>query len=72
VLLVNSVLLAEGDATPEETISMRALELPRVLGISVAVGEPLPIDQLRGGPVPGEQRRGAQVLPVPAVIEECR
>jgi predicted phage baseplate assembly protein len=72
VLLVNNVLLAEGDATPDGTIPMRGLELPRVLGISVAVGEPLPIDQLRGGLVPGEPRRGAQVLPVPTVIEECR
>jgi hypothetical protein len=72
VLLENNLLLAEGDGTPAETISMRALELPRVLGIAVAVGEPLPIEQLRGGLVPGEQRRGAQVLPVPAVIEECR
>jgi hypothetical protein len=73
VLLVNKVLIAEGDgAAATEPIPMRGLELPHVLGISVAVGEPLPLDQLRGGTVSGVLRRGGQVLPVPAVIEECR
>ncbi|MBC8160669.1 MAG: baseplate J/gp47 family protein, partial [Roseiflexaceae bacterium] len=73
VLLVNDLmLLAEGDVAAAETIPMRGLELPRVLGISVAVGEPLPLEQLRGGALGGSQRRGRQVLPVPAVIEECR
>jgi predicted phage baseplate assembly protein len=71
VLFVNNVLIAEGDSAATTTVPMRGLELPRVLGISVAVGEPLPLDQLRGGIVKGVLRRG-QVLPVPSVIEECR
>jgi len=72
VLLVNNVLIAAGDGAAAATIPMRGLELPRVLGISVAIGEPLPLDQLRGGTTGGVLRRGTQVLPVPAVIEECR
>jgi len=45
-----------------------SLELPRVLGISVVAGEPIPIDALRGGTpsVPG-----ASALPVPVTPEKC-
>ncbi len=47
---------------------MTGLELPRVLGISVVAGEPLPIDALRGGTpsVPS-----VSMLPVPVVPETC-
>jgi hypothetical protein len=72
VLLVNDVLIAEGTGVATPTIAMRGLDLPRVLGISVVVGEPVPLDQLRGGTVAGVLRRGMKVLPVPHVIEECR
>ena len=67
---VSDVLLAEGDKAADGSIAMQGLELPRLLGISVVVGEPEPIDALRGQPVatgtPGKRR-----LPVPVIPEEC-
>jgi hypothetical protein len=72
VLLVNNLLLAEGAGGAEQTLAMRGLELPRVLGIAVSVGEPLSLDQLRGGAAPDALRRGRRVLPVPLIPEECR
>ncbi|HYN84768.1 MAG TPA: baseplate J/gp47 family protein [Pyrinomonadaceae bacterium] len=48
VLSVNNVFVAEGTKAAEPQITMAGLELPRVLGISVAVGEPVSLDELRG------------------------
>ena len=50
---------------------MTGLELPRVLGVSVVVGDPVDIDELRrGGRADGTtSMRG--VVPVPLVPEEC-
>ncbi len=41
---------------------MAGLELPRLVGLSVVVGDPLALDQLRGqvaGPMPGTTGDGA-------------
>ncbi len=68
VTAVVDVLLAEGNLPAADVIEMTGLELPRVLGISVVAGEPLPIDALRGGTpsVPS-----VSMLPVPVVPETC-
>ena len=44
--------------------------MPRLLGISVVVGEPEVIDALRGQPV-ATQTAGKRRLPMPFVPEEC-
>jgi hypothetical protein len=84
VLSVNSVLVAEGALAAAPQVTMTGLELPRVLGISVTVGEAVGIDDLRGraptgagggGTGTGEDGEGdgagGVVLPVPIIPEEC-
>jgi len=83
VLSVNDVLVAEGASPAAAQITMSGLELPRVLGISVAVGEAVGLDVLRGqatgdaggGTGPGDGTGGGTgggvVLPVPVIPEEC-
>lgn len=66
------LVIADTDAggSGSDPVQMRALELPRVAGISVQPGDPLPLDQLRGTAPPA----GAQpktVVPVPVVPETC-
>lgn len=79
VIFVNNVLLAEGNNNSDEQVSMNGLELPRVLGISVSVGDPLPLSQLRGtstgtsgsgtsGTGQGTPRR---IVPIPIIPEKC-
>jgi hypothetical protein len=69
VLLVNNVLLAVGSGAPETQIRMTGLELPRVAGMAVVVGDPIGLEQLRGQS-PGETG-AAQFVPVPVIPEEC-
>lgn len=63
-------------------IKLRGLELPRVAGISVVVGDPISLDELRGESLTkpviaggaGQPAGGADVLallPVPIVPDEC-
>jgi hypothetical protein len=70
VLLVNDVLIAEGDKPKTDQISISGLELPRVMGITVAIGDPMDLDQLRGQ-TPPPVSTGSQVVPVPVIPEEC-
>ncbi|HKM52341.1 MAG TPA: baseplate J/gp47 family protein, partial [Isosphaeraceae bacterium] len=76
VLLVNQVLIAQGTQPAATQINMTGLQLPQVAGISVSVGDAVPIDQVRGTatsaqptptPTPGTQR----FHPVPAVPDQC-
>lgn len=74
VVSVADVLLAEGDLPEADVISMTGLELPRILGISVVVGDPVSIDAMRGSERTdgeGGSGDGATVLPVPVVPETC-
>jgi hypothetical protein len=84
VLSVNDVFIAEGSLPATTQITMTGLELPRVMGISVAVGDALSIDELRGqatpggvttpgGGTPGTPGGGTTtpLLPVPTIPEEC-
>jgi hypothetical protein len=78
VSLVNGVLLAEGQNAPAPQVAMAGLELPRVAGISVSPGDPVPLELLRNQVLdvgsldptndPSEQVR---VVPVPVVPQEC-
>jgi hypothetical protein len=80
VTSVDDVLLAEGTKTAGDSVDMTGLELPRVLGISVVAGDPLPIDTVRGtgttgaGGVAGATAGATttSLLPVPVVPECCR
>ena len=68
---VNRVLLAEGVESAKDQVDMRGLDLPRVAGISVSVGEPAPLDELRGRS--GATQTGApSVVPVPVIPDECK
>ena len=71
VLLVNRVLIAEGTRAAETQIRMTGLELPRVMGVSVVVGDALGIDDLRGQGLPAGLPGGFAMVPVPVVPEEC-
>ncbi len=68
---VNRVLLAEGVEAAKDQVDMRGLDLPRVAGISVSVGEPASLDELRGQS--GATQTGAPMLvPVPVIPDECK
>jgi baseplate J-like protein len=68
---VNRVLLAEGVEAPKDQVEMRGLDLPRVAGISVSIGEPASLDELRGQS--GATQTGApSVVPVPVIPDECK
>ncbi|HET6980066.1 MAG TPA: putative baseplate assembly protein [Pyrinomonadaceae bacterium] len=77
VLLVNDVKIAEGAKPSVPQINMTGLELPRVAGISVTVGEPLALDQLRGQTASTTTTTttttttAPKIVPVPVVPEEC-
>jgi hypothetical protein len=73
VLLVNEVLLAQGNAANTPKVPIVGLQLPQVLGISVQVGNALPLDALRGQPVTSaiDGSTGASRMPVPFVPEQC-
>lgn len=71
VLLVNGVQLARGNDEPSSPVAIAGLQLPRVLGIAVAVGEAPPIDALRGQPSDALPEALARIVPVPAVPEKC-
>ncbi|MEP6903118.1 MAG: baseplate J/gp47 family protein [Actinomycetota bacterium] len=73
VMFVNDVLLAEGDKAAGEQIAMNGLELPRVLGISVSIGDPLPLSQLRGTTTgtSGTTKPARRIVPIPIIPEEC-
>jgi hypothetical protein len=67
VLLVNGVTVA-GDGGAADKVDFVGLELPRLAGLSVVGGDPVPLEELRGqGPPPPPP----SYLPVPAVPEEC-
>ena len=50
---------------------MTGLQLPRILGISVVAGDPIPIDTLRGDRAANQTTTAAALLPVPVVPETC-
>lgn len=77
VMFVNEVLLAEGNGSAGEQVTMNGLELPRIMGISVSIGDALPLSQLRGtsigtsGGTGGTGQKTRRVVPIPIVPDEC-
>nr|WP_225937310.1 baseplate J/gp47 family protein [Myxococcus sp. RHSTA-1-4] len=71
VALVRGVRLGLATGTAQDQVPLTGLQLPRLAGIAVAVGDPPSLDELRGtGPVAtGAQR---PFVSVPVVPEECR
>jgi len=70
VLLVNDVLIAEDTKPSSDQIPMNGLELPRVMGISVSIGDPMDLDSLRGQ-TPVTTAPATRIVPVPVIPEEC-
>jgi predicted phage baseplate assembly protein len=70
VELVRPVLLAAGDGagSDRDPVPMAGLELP-LAEIAVVVGDPLPLDELRGLAPTAEPARN--VVPVPVIPETC-
>ena len=77
VLRINGLKLAQGDGSdvPDE-LPLRGLQLPRLLGLSVEMGDAVPIDNLLGqgsgdgsGQTTGSTR--GRAVPVPTVPREC-
>ena len=66
---VNEVLLGDADGNEATTIGIEALELPRILGISVTSGDPISLGELTGASTVTEE--GLRRLPVPVIPEEC-
>jgi hypothetical protein len=71
VLLVNEALIAEDTKPASEQIPMNGLELPRVMGISVSIGDAMDVDQLRGQTPPPTTTAVSKIVPVPVIPEEC-
>ncbi|MEK6302427.1 MAG: baseplate J/gp47 family protein [Acidobacteriota bacterium] len=69
VSLVHKVLLAEGTNAAQDQIEMQGLDLPRVAGISVSVGEPVDLSELRGTSATSDATRN--LVPVPVIPDEC-
>lgn len=70
VALVRGLLLAGPTGAEVEQVEFRALELPRLAALSVALGEPLSLAALQGA-APAALAQTTRVVPVPAVPEEC-
>jgi hypothetical protein len=77
VLSVKDVLIAKGSEAATTEIVLKGLQLPRVAGISVQIGDPLGLDALRGETTTGDETGGGtggktkRIVPVPLIPEEC-
>ncbi len=82
VLLITDLLIGDATFSAKETqksagqINMSGLELPRIAGIAVSVGDPIGIDQLRGQSSQLSDQAsgtltGSGTVPVPVVPEGC-
>lgn len=67
VASVRQVLMGDADGTTRSSLALSGLDLPRLLGIAVARGPAVPLDELRGTAAPDVVQR----LPVPVIPEEC-
>lgn len=73
VQLVSGVKIALGALPVQSNIPMTGLDLPLVAGMSVVMGDPVEIDQVRGqmgGPADGTTGK-KKIVPVPVVPETC-
>jgi hypothetical protein len=71
VMAVKNVLLFNGNnANPQQSIEMNGIQLPRIAGLSVSIGDPLSAAQL--GLTGATPPSGPKPLPIPIVPEECK
>jgi len=68
VARINGLLLANADGGEVTTLAITGFQLPRLAGIAVTAGEPVPIADVLGTPQP---ETGKRRLPIPVVPEEC-
>ncbi|WP_235902953.1 baseplate J/gp47 family protein [Sandarakinorhabdus oryzae] len=69
---VTGLELALSTGGKRDEVSITGIELPEILGLSVVVGPPVPIAQLRGDSgSSGAPPSGPPLLPVPIVPETC-
>jgi Baseplate J-like protein len=72
VLSVANVLLAKGSGPAVESVPTAGLELPELLGISVVIGDPVPLDSMRGAQATSSGAgTPTRRLPVPVLAETC-
>jgi hypothetical protein len=72
VALINQLLLAGATGSEVQQITMQGLQLPRLDGIVVALGDPLPVSQVRGDiTTVGGTPPPPKLVPVPAIPKEC-
>lgn len=65
---VKDLLLTDARATPLERVTMTGLALPRLIGISVQAGDPLPIADLRGQQ---NGQQGQRPVAIPVISDCC-
>lgn len=72
VAKVNGLLLGKDSGEHQANIPLEGLELPRLTGISVQLGNPQDLDALRKGvsDLPGEQV-DLEIVPIPITPPEC-
>ncbi|MBH2042046.1 MAG: baseplate J/gp47 family protein [Comamonadaceae bacterium] len=69
---VAGLLLGDAGGSKRDSVAMQGLQLPYVAGLSVTLGDPVPLDDLIGrGSGTDEAPGGARRLPVPKVPQEC-
>jgi len=68
VALAQPPLLAAGSGAETDHVDMAGLQLPRLAGLSVTLGDPVSIDDLRGATAPPA---APPTVPVPVIPEEC-
>jgi hypothetical protein len=68
---INGIRLADGAGVSRSEIVMQGLELPRLLGITVTMGEPVDISELMGTTGSGVDETSGYFVPVPIVPGEC-
>jgi hypothetical protein len=71
VRLVKELFVAEGTLPPTESIPFTGLQLPRVRGISLTLGDARSLDDLRGIGVATTTTTDPAFVPVPVLPEEC-
>jgi len=71
VALINQLLLARATGNEVPQINMQGLQLPRLDGIVVNIGDPVPISQLRGDTTAGGTPSPPKLVSVPVIPQEC-
>lgn len=61
----------EDDTSSQTIVEMKGLELPRVAGVMVSLGDAVPVLDLRGSKGVGGPETGTGFVPIPIIPEEC-